>query len=158
MRRTSVFLDKSTTLELKLTPLIDVIFLLLIFFVWTASFRIAEYVLPSSVSEASEVASGTDLRQPPPPDADFADVVVRVLWTDGRPEWRINDELIARLPDVRSRLSRIHEVNQAAPVVIHPDPDVPLGHVIDLYDVARMVGFAQVQFTADAGARREPMP
>jgi biopolymer transport protein ExbD len=158
MRRTSVFLDQGTSLELKLTPLIDVIFLLLVFFVWTASFRIAEYVLPSSVSEASDVASGTNLRLPPPPDADFADVVVRVLWTDGRPEWRINDEPLARLPDVRSRLSRIHEVNHAAPVVIHPDSEVPLGHVIDLYDIARVVGFAQVQFAADVGDRRERVP
>jgi biopolymer transport protein ExbD len=154
MRRASIFHQPGRSLELKLTPLIDVVFLLLIFFVWTASFRIAEYVLPGSVSEADESAVGTDPERPPPPAADFADVVLRVLWQDGQPAWRINDEPIARLADIQSRLARIFEANQEAPVVIYPDGDVPLGHVIDLYDIARIVGFGQVQFAAAADSRK----
>ena len=35
-----------------------------------------------------------------------------------------------------------------APVILHPDPEVPLGHVIDLYDLARLIGFAKIQFAA----------
>ena len=37
-------------MEVKMTPMIDVIFLLLIFFVCTASFRAVEEVLPTNLS------------------------------------------------------------------------------------------------------------
>jgi biopolymer transport protein ExbD len=153
MRRPSIFHSRRQVMELKMTSLIDVVFLLLIFFVWTASFRIAEYVLPSSVSEAGTATAGS-ARLPPPPEADFADVVVRVLWRDGQPSWQINKEVLLQRSDVQTKLSRIFAVLRDAPVVIHPDGDVPLGHVIDLYDMARVVGFSTVQFAASAEPQR----
>ena len=47
MRRRSPFARRDS-LEIKMTPMIDVVFLLLIFFVWTASFQVVEYLLPRS--------------------------------------------------------------------------------------------------------------
>ena len=38
-------------LEVKMTPMIDVVFLLLIFFVWTSSFELPEFDLPSALAE-----------------------------------------------------------------------------------------------------------
>ncbi|MEO8496389.1 MAG: biopolymer transporter ExbD, partial [Planctomycetota bacterium] len=40
MRRPSIFTERREPLDVKMTPMIDVVFLLLIFFVWTASFHI----------------------------------------------------------------------------------------------------------------------
>ena len=51
MRRPSVFHRDQGALEIKMTPMIDVVFLLLVFFVWTASFHAVEYLLPSSLSQ-----------------------------------------------------------------------------------------------------------
>jgi hypothetical protein len=31
-------------------------------------------------------------------------------------------------------------------VIVHPDPETPLQHVIDAYDATRLAGFNQVQF------------
>ena len=83
MRRPSIFTDRREPLDVKMTPMIDVVFLLLIFFVWTASFHIVEHILPSSVSEIIGNDSLSP-NEPPPPEADFHDVIVRVLWSDGR--------------------------------------------------------------------------
>ena len=84
----------------------------------------------------------------PPPEEDFPDVVVRISWIDGRPSWQINDAAVESLNLVKSRLQQIAQIKLDAPVILHPDEDVPLGHVIDLYDIARLVGFEKVQFAA----------
>jgi biopolymer transport protein ExbD len=152
MHRASTFHSRQTFMELKMTSLIDVVFLLLVFFVWTASFQIAEYVLPSQVSQAESTGSVGNSQQPPPPEADFPDIVVRIVWTAGRPGWSVNQEPAAGLPDVREKLARVFAILREAPVIIHPDPEVPLGHVIDLYDLVRRIGFAKVQFTASQEA------
>ena len=151
MRRPSIFTDRREPLDVKMTPMIDVVFLLLIFFVWTASFHIVEHILPSSVSEITGNNSLSP-NEPPPPEADFHDVVVRVLWAEGRVSWRVGDELLNDLAGVEAKLTRIYQAKADAPVIIDPDNATPLGDVIDVYDLSRRVGFDEVQFAASEEA------
>ncbi|GIW98073.1 MAG: hypothetical protein KatS3mg111_1406 [Pirellulaceae bacterium] len=51
--------------DVAMTPMIDVIFLLLVFFLATSSFRAVEKLLPSGVTEFAPVA-GTASGEPPP--------------------------------------------------------------------------------------------
>jgi biopolymer transport protein ExbD len=135
-------------MELKMTSLIDVVFLLLIFFVWTASFRMVEYTLPSQVSEATPAGSAATSSLPPTPEADFPEIVVRILWLNRQPTWQLNGDPVATLSDVQSKLGTVFAIHRQAPVIVHPDQEVPLGHVIDVYDLIRRVGFDKVQFAA----------
>ena len=53
MKRPSQLVDQRASavdMDSAMTPMIDVVFLLLIFFVWTASFQIVEQILPSEIS------------------------------------------------------------------------------------------------------------
>ena len=134
-----------------MTPMIDVVFLLLVFFVWTASFQLVERVLPSAVSESTP-AQPADADTPPPPEADFHDVVVRILWASNAPRWLLNEQPCADLASLRGRLVAIHSANAQAPVIIHPDSDTPLGYVIEVYDVSRQVGFDKIQFAVSQDA------
>lgn len=147
MRRPSTFLDRRTAVDLQLTPMIDCVFLLMVYFIWASSFSIAEQALPSQLSA---VAGGStpSANTPPPPEADFEDVVVRILWIDGKPAWEVNDAPLPSLADLRGTLAQIARIKRDAPVILHPDPDVPLGDVIDVFDLARVVGFEKVQFAA----------
>jgi biopolymer transport protein ExbD len=147
MRKPSIYAGRRPGVDIKMTPMIDVVFLLLVFFVWTASFQIIEQVLPSSISTASS-AGTSQVEEPPPEEIDFEQVVIRVLWRGGRPSWTINDQPITNLAAVRSRLATIAQIKQDAPVILDPDPAAPLGHVIDLYDAARLENFQRVQFAA----------
>ena len=52
--------DRDTDMNSTMTPMIDVVFLLLIFFVWTASFQVIEHVMKSEMS--AEVGSAERLR------------------------------------------------------------------------------------------------
>ncbi len=147
MRRHSPFTDRRGDLEIKMTPMIDVVFLLLVFFIWTASFQVVEHVLPSRLSEMAG-SRPVDQDVPPPVEEDFDKVVLRVRWDNDKPAWRINQIDMKSLQQVRSRLEAIASVKRDAPVVLHPDKEVPLGHVIDLYDLTRLTGFELIQFAA----------
>jgi biopolymer transport protein ExbD len=147
MRRSSPYLQRQGEVNIQMTPLIDVVFLLMVFFVWTAGFQVAEYMLPSKLMALTGTGS-TAADEPPPPEEDFDKIVVRVAWVAGQPAWKINDASVETLQEVRKRLEEIARIQRDAPVILHPDPEVPLGHVIDLYDIARLVGFAKIQFAA----------
>lgn len=147
MRRPSPYIDRPREFEIKMTPMIDVVFLLLIFFIWTSSFHISERVLPSNVTAISGTASVSQ-DQPPPPEEDFDKVVVRLRQRSGRLTWRINDLELTNIQQVRRRLDTIAKVKRDVPVILHPDPDVALGDVINVFDITRLVGFQKVQFAA----------
>jgi len=144
MRRRSPFARRES-LEITMTPMIDVVFLLLVFFVWTASFQVVEYLLPS---ELSSLPGNQAAVEDPPPEADFENVVIRIHWIDDQPGWTINDQQADSLDQLHQRLQAIARVKQDAPVILHPDEEVPLGDVIDVFDISRLVGFEKIQFVA----------
>lgn len=145
MRRPSYVFDRRWTLGVTMTPMIDVVFLLLVFFVWTASFHVVERSLPSRLMSAPGSGSASQID---PELADFDRVVIRLDWLGNQPTWQINDQPAAGLDQVRETLAAIAAIGTSVPVVIDSGPDVPLGHVIDVYDVARLEGFGEVQFAA----------
>ena len=143
MRRTWSHARRHGDMDVTMTPMIDVVFLLLIFFVWTASFQIVEYVLPSNLLTTGGSAAASEMD---PQIDDFDQVVVRLLWRDGGPSWLINDAPVERLSDIRRTLSTVARIKNDVPVILDPEQDVPLGHVVDVYDISRQVGFKKIQF------------
>lgn len=145
MRNTSLFQRRRPELDVKMTPMIDVVFLLLVFFVWTASFQIVEQVLPSSLSAAAG-SQAAPPNEPPPPEEDFDEVVVRIRHTPAGPQWQLNETPVATLTALRTRLEAISQIRRDAPVILLPDPETPLGDVVDVFDLARMANFEKVNF------------
>jgi len=131
-------------LEVKMTPMIDVIFLLLIFFVCTASFQAPEEVLPTNLSLPGTIA---DVRAEPEWE-DLEELIVKVLRTDGRTHWQVNQRACGDLAEVRAVLVAASDVAGRLPVILDVDGEVPLEHVIDVYDLCRLVGLDQIQFAA----------
>jgi biopolymer transport protein ExbD len=148
MRRVSVYERRGEGNEIPMTPLIDVVFQLLVFFLWTSSFQIIEQTLPSGVSDLSGSAPA-EITEPPPPEEDFDEVIVRILYQQGRVRWLVNDQDAASLREVRGRLGDIAAIQRDVPVIVHPDLDTPLGVVINVYDLARLVGFEKVAMTVE---------
>jgi biopolymer transport protein ExbD len=154
MRIPSPFRDRRTSVDLQLTPMIDCVFLLMIYFIWSSSFAVAEMSLPSKLS-ASPAARGSGTpNEPPPPEADFPNVVVRVLWNGSGPAWTINETAVNSPAELRQKLAAIARIKRDAPVILDPAGDVPLGDVIDVFDVSRLVGFEKIQFAAAVPAER----
>ena len=131
MKRPSIFNGTRRELEIKMTPMIDVVFLLLVFFVWTASFHAVEYLLPSSLSQ--QQGTGQTMNQDePPPEVEFEDIVIRITFVDDRPAWSVNGQPAASLTEVHDRLTLVADIKTDSPVILHPDESVPVGNVIDV--------------------------
>ena len=149
MRRISPLVRKGgeTDIDSAMTPMIDVVFLLLVFFVWTASFQIVEHILPSEMS--AEMGSDPIENVDPPPEDDFEDIVVRIGWSGDAASYQINNQPVASLEAVQTQLAAISDIQVDAPVILHPEPLVPLGFVIETYDIAKMAGFEKVSFAVN---------
>jgi biopolymer transport protein ExbD len=145
MRWPSPFRDRRASVELQLTPMIDCVFLLMVYFLWSSSFAIVELSLPSELSaQSGSGPASPDV--PPPPEADFDRIVVRVLATESGPAWQVNDSPVASFTELRTTLAAIARIKRDAPVVLEPDSAVPLGDVIDVFDLSRLAGLEKIQF------------
>jgi biopolymer transport protein ExbD len=130
-----------------MTPMIDVIFLLLIFFVCTASFQAVEEVLPTNLSLPGTVESSVQVERE---WEDLDEIVVKILWRAGRVGWQINERNYDELGDVRAVLDAMAGVRVDIPVILDVDGDVPLENVVDVYDLCRHIGLQRVQFAVSA--------
>ena len=119
--------------KINLTPMLDVVFIMLIFFIVTATF-------------VKEV--GLDVNQPENEpvnlDPEKKSIVVRVTSRD-----RII--IAGRDVDVRSvraNIERLHAENPEAPVVIRPHPDSRTDTMVRILDSARRAGVGNVSLAA----------
>lgn len=127
-----------------MTPMIDVVFLLLIFFVWTISFQAIERLLPSNVSrESGKLDSNLDDLDP---KVDYERVIVRLTGDATNPQYRVGDTALGSAVEVRAFLQKIVAINPEAPVVIHPDDQIEIGPIVGLLDISRQCGFSKVSF------------
>ncbi|MBA4802450.1 MAG: biopolymer transporter ExbD [Euryhalocaulis sp.] len=108
-----------------MTPMLDIVFILLIFFIVTATF----------VRER-----GIDLVPPPPSDETPPNppplILVQIL-ENGNIFVNQQATDIAR---VGARIERFRSENPDSPVLIEPDPDAEHGIVVTVWDQANQVG------------------
>ncbi len=149
MKRPSPLVRRGNEVDMDsaMTPMIDVVFLLLVFFVWTASFQVVEHVLPSEMS--TQIGSDANPEVEPPPPKDIDDIVIRIGWSGQSPTWSINGDESDDLPAVEQQLKIVAGIDAGVVVILHPDPVVPLGYVIETYDVAQIAGFENVSFAVN---------
>ena len=119
--------------EVNLTPMLDVVFIMLIFFIVTASF----------VKE-----SGIDVSRP---DAATAERKERgnilVAITENGQIWINKRQIDPRA--VRANIERMHAENPQGAVVIQADEHSENGLLVQVMDAARLAGVYEVSIAAD---------
>jgi len=131
MRRRHSFPDEEE--EVNLTPMLDVVFIMLIFFIVTASF----------VKEA-----GIDIKRPPAATAErkekgnilVAITADDVVWLDRR---QVDPRAL------RAHLERMHAENPQGSVVIQADEDSTNKLLVQVMDAAREAGLTDVALAAE---------
>ena len=122
--------------QIDLTPMLDVVFIMLIFFIVTASF----------VKE-----SGIDVNRP---DAATATVKARgnilVAITDNNQIWIDRRQVDVR--SVRANIERLHAENPQGAVVIQADENSKNGLLVQVMDAARQAGVFNVSIAANEAA------
>lgn len=131
-------------IEIMMTPMIDVIFLLLVFFLATSSFQIVEQLMPSNVSKLSPAAGAGESPPPEASDDVLEQVVVKLEYAESGAIAKLNGVALAQLTDLRQRLLTMSGVRANVPVIIDPEPLVQAADVVTVYDWARQAGLTRV--------------
>jgi biopolymer transport protein ExbD len=140
-----------------MTPMIDVVFLLLVFFLVTASFEEPEGRLAANVVVEAKPGAGGSPLDAPPPDLDEV-LVVGTREGDGV-RWVVGERRAADAAELATLLRDLAGVARDLPVTIDAGPDVPLGAIVEAYDAARAAGLPKVRLAASAdsiGAAPKP--
>lgn len=139
--------QKLDEVGVNLTPLIDVVFLLLIFFMVSTTFT-RETQLKIDLPEASsgETVESPDLQQ-----------IELTISASG--EVAINDKVLieASLERLKSALQRESAGDTSLPVIITADAQTPHQSVVTVMDAAGQLGFSRLRLTTsqlEAGGTR----
>lgn len=119
--------------EINMTPLIDMVFILLIFFIVTTSF----------VKE-----TGVDVNRPSAQtavDKERANILIAIRENDEI--WIDNRQIDRRA--VRANVERLHAENPEGAVIILADENAKTGILIEVMDQSRLAGVANVSIAAE---------
>ena len=119
--------------EVNLTPMLDVVFIMLIFFIVTASF----------VKEA-----GIDITRPPAATAERKERGnILVAITENDQIWVDRRQVDPRA--LRANIERLHAENPQGSVVIQADKESKNGLLVQVMDAARLAGVSSVSLAAE---------
>jgi biopolymer transport protein ExbD len=135
------------SLELKMTPMIDVVFLLLVFFVWTSSFEIPEFDLPSAIAEPPAGGTEVSSEQQPPTEV-FDEIVIRLTQPEASLLIELNGQTVDEIADLKQRLAEIIALGVQPPVIVDPSDEITMNIAVQVYDAARAAGADRVLFAA----------
>ena len=133
--------------DLSMTPMIDVVFQLLLFFLWTSAFEVPEFDLRSEmVADHSPSSAGAT------PADDFGQVVVELKLSGNVVQWYVNQRPLKDVDALRRSLRELALISRQVPVIVDPASEVALEHVIHAYDAARSCQFENIRFAAEAAS------
>jgi biopolymer transport protein ExbD len=134
---------KTDETNIDLTPMLDVVFILLIFFVVTATF-LSETAISAASSESND--------NPPPPENEESQ---NILFEIGP-----NDEIILNKQprpiirtQIRSNIDQLKAENPSASVIIQPDNNSSVATLVLIMDAARQAGMFNIS-VVEPPARR----
>lgn len=127
--------QESSAANVNLTPLIDVVFILLIFFLVTASFT----------KEA-----GIDVNRPTAQTAVRQEQGNLIIAINKAGEIWIDNQLVD-LKTIRAHIERLHAQNPEGTVIILADKESQTGTAVDVLDQVRLAGVTNVAIAAERG-------
>ena len=131
--------------SVSMTPMIDVVFLLLIFFVCTASFQVAEAVLPSPLAPSGTTAVELPLELKEVP---LEQVLIEVSQEGHITRLAINGQDCPTPARLSELLRALASIDRTLPVILDIAGETPLAAAIGVYDRCRLAGFQRIQFAA----------
>ena len=126
-------LRKKSESEVNLTPMLDVVFIMLIFFIVTASF------VKESGIEISRPGASTAVRK------ERGNILIAITANDQI--WMNRRQVDPRA--LRANIERMHAENPQGSVVVQADKDAKTGLLVRVMDAARSAGVKDVSLAAD---------
>ena len=144
MRPPSNFSSGSSDVGSAMTPMIDVVFQLLIYFLCTASFAMSEQALPTTLPP-----TGSATFTPSSEVQELEIIRIALRQPAASLEIDLNGQACRDVGVLRDRLRQLL-VLANLPVVLDVSPEAELGHVVNIYDTCLVVGLRDIHFAAPA--------
>ena len=128
-----------------MTPLIDVVFQLLIFFICASTGHLKELLLATDL-RPGDVTSSTEVEHEKP----LGDVWIRLRRSNDATIALLEDREFDKLSDLEETLKSLAAVAPEIPVNLDIADDVALGDVIQIYDTCRAARFRSVNFATNS--------
>ena len=141
MRKTVRRPRSASSMDSTMTPMIDVIFQLQIFFLCTMGFAAPESILPTNIPNTGGSA----------PAAVAADLEMVKISLRGDPKnFRIelNRQPVANTKALLDRLKVLSGASKEIPVILDIGPEVYLGSLVEVYDLCLGCGLQKINFAA----------
>lgn len=136
-------------MQTAMTPLIDVVFQLLIFFICASTGHMKELLLPTDFRAGSIGAAAAPEAEKP-----LGEVWVKLHRTNDQTVAFLEGREFRDLGQLEQTLAALAAAATEIPVILDIAGDVPLGDVIRVYDACRAAHFRTVNFAADARLAR----
>ncbi len=134
MARTHAVTDEET--EINITPMLDIVFIMLIFFIVTTSF------IKETGVEVNRPAASTALPKP------RGNIMIAITATDQI--WM--DKQQVAIGEIRNMVESALAENPESTVIVITDKEASTGVVIDLMDQVRLGGVSNIAIAAEEGA------
>lgn len=125
-----------------MTPMIDVIFLLLIFFVCASALQHREASLPAQLSSGSLTSNQTVTAEVP---TEQAYIYLRRAGSE-KTVAEMNGTVFEDLTGLETQLQALGELSKEVPVILDIGPEVPFGDLIRVYDLCQRLQFEAIKF------------
>ena len=129
--------------ELNMASMIDVVFLLLIFFMCTSSFETLENDMPSQMPQA-----GTGEVE----ETDFEPVRINLTRISNSTVIKCGDDICATFKALLAKLKSLRSIDDI-PVIIEGEETVPFGHMVATLDMCYQADLRKVAFSAKGVAQ-----
>tara|TARA_R110002072_G_scaffold13481_2_gene56818 strand:- start:10294 stop:10704 length:411 start_codon:yes stop_codon:yes gene_type:complete len=128
-----------------MTPMIDVVFLLLIFFVCASIGQIRESTLPTPLA-AGSIEAADSIEAPKPLGEVWVRLVRRGAGEGAVTTAEVNSQVYEDWNRLRGTLRELASIAPEIPVILDIGQSVPVGDFVDIYDTCRSAGFDNIQF------------
>ena len=132
-----------------MTPMIDVVFNLLIFFVVGAGSFAADKLLATRLSTASGTVATANLAEPLPVSALNVELQLK-RDAAGNTVVDMNGTTYSDRQRLKTQLRALSGISPESPINLAIAQDVPLGEMIDVYDACPAAGFQTINFVTEA--------
>lgn len=128
-----------------MTPMIDVVFLLLVFFVCASIGQRPDALLPAELN-AGVTESPLDIEPPEPEETERQEVRIGLQpgATPGRTVLQLNEQPVADAADLRQRLVKLAQIDPLTRIVLDVDDDATWQQFIAIYDLCQALGFEDI--------------
>ncbi len=134
-----------------MTPMIDIVFLLLVFFVCVASDQVIEMTLPT------ELAAGSiDARQPVQQQTWTTEIRLKLFKNQEqeRASIEMNGRVFNDYSQFQKTIAALAHISRDSPVILDIGDEVELRDVVSVYDACRASEFESIHFAMHKSTRK----